>query len=944
MTRRRCCAKPWMKRWGLEMRPIKLTMQGFGSYGSAEQVIDFTEPEQNIFLIAGDTGSGKSTIFDAIVFALYGESSSEAKSKKGGELQSQFSGYDITPFVELEFSEREGGEDRIYTVRRTPVHTRLKERGSGTTKGEAEACLTLPDGQVIDRPISRVDEKLVEIVKLDKSQFKKVAMLAQGEFMAMLSASSKEKKQIFRGIFDTEIYGDIANALVRRRAALKQELDSKFASLRASAAQTVAVPGFAEADELQGIADGIASSDELDVVYAEDLIGALSRFIDDISAELDRLRGQQQERAAAYKEAVEALQAGKALQNSFQQLEKAEADLEKCRLEEAGIADKVRLAEKIDAAFDIGNAHALFEQARAGFERDSAKLEQLRKSIPVMQDEAEKADAMAQRAQEAGSDAVEHASALGDAVEGAIEALRSAGKAQRAVSDKQDAFAAAKAEYAEARASYESANSAFLDSQAGYIARELEAGKPCPVCGSIEHPAPHEPSLSESSFTLDDLDALKAAYDKANDAQVMASVEAVHAIEGLDSVYEGLRAAVEKLEDAFADEASAIISFATPVIDAADDRRSLGDIRSAFKGAKGAADTIMGAARKAADDAASTARAAQQKASEARATLETARRSAEEMQESLPQMEARKVQLKADLDALVEEKGEAGADWQKTVEAHSKEEIKQLRGEVDSFNALRSRAQGAKTAAIEAIGDSPAPDIEKLGIAADSAKAEMDEAYKKSTELAAVYEADSRALGAIVSSFEEWKAASSEFETADELCRRLSGTKSGERMDLETYVQRYYFRQILQDANRRLLEMTNGEYEFRMVNQEAAGAGSNKGLDLMVHSAVTQTVRDIKTLSGGESFMAALAFALGLSDQITAKKSAVNLDIMFIDEGFGSLDDNARKLAVDTLRSMTGDGRMIGIISHVAELKQSIEDQLIVTKDMNGSSARWHTA
>lgn len=926
------------------MRPIKLTMQGFGSYGSDEQVIDFTEPEHNIFLITGNTGSGKSTIFDAIVFALYGESSSEAKNKKGSELQSQFSSFDVTPFVELVFSEREGGRENVYTVRRTPMHTRLKERGSGTTKGDAEACLTLPDGQVIDRPINRVDNKLVEIVKLDKSQFKKVAMLAQGEFMAMLSASSKEKKQIFRGIFDTEIYGDIANVLVRRRGALKQKLDSKFAAFRASVGQVIVEPGHKAADELRILVDSVVSSDELDVVYAEDLINALSRFNEEVKSELDLSNKEQQERAALYKKAVEALQNGKALQNSFEQLEKAEADLSRCRAEETAVAAKAELVERIDAAFDIANANALYAQASENCRRDNEKLEKLQDSLPAMYEEAEKASERVEHAQKAQMEAAENADALVKAIERAMDALRSVGKAQRSVVERQAVFAAAKADYAKARTSFENANSAFLDSQAGYIAKELVPGKPCPVCGSIDHPAPHEPLFSESmnAITLDGLDELKDAYDKASEAQASASAEAGHAIEGLNATYEELRESADALEEGFAAQTSSLLALVKPLIDATSNKRTLDDIERIFKKAKPAADSAIDAARKIAEDSASVLRAAQQSANEARTRLEVDQRSANSIRDSLPQMEARKAELGAALDALVKEKGEAGIDWENTVKEHFKGEIKQLREEIGFFNDLRSRAQGTKTAAIEAIGSAAVPDIDKLSSAADAAKAKMDEAYKKSTELAAIYEADSRVSDAIAAEFSEWQSASCEFETADELCRRLSGTKSGERMDLETYVQRYYFRQILQDANRRLLEMTNNEYEFRMVDRESAGAGSNKGLDLMVYSATNDAVRDIKTLSGGESFMAALAFALGLSDQIMAKKSAVNLDIMFIDEGFGSLDDNARKQAVDTLRSMTGDGRMIGIISHVAELKQAIDDQLVVTKDSSGSHAQWH--
>ena len=175
----------------------------------------------------------------------------------------------------------------------------------------------------------------------------------------------------------------------------------------------------------------------------------------------------------------------------------------------------------------------------------------------------------------------------------------------------------------------------------------------------------------------------------------------------------------------------------------------------------------------------------------------------------------------------------------------------------------------------------------------------------------------------------------------DRLYRILSGNVSGSRMDLETYVQRYYLERILQAANRRFRDMSAGQFELRMVEIGKAGEGKNRGLDLMVYSNITGREREVRTLSGGESFMAALALALGMSDQIRENSSSINLDIMFIDEGFGSLDEHSRNQAVKVLLEMAEGSRLIGIISHVTELKQEIEDQLLVSKDESGSHVRW---
>ena len=200
---------------------------------------------------------------------------------------------------------------------------------------------------------------------------------------------------------------------------------------------------------------------------------------------------------------------------------------------------------------------------------------------------------------------------------------------------------------------------------------------------------------------------------------------------------------------------------------------------------------------------------------------------------------------------------------------------------------------------------------------------------------------DGGILAALSSRLEERKAVVEEHARIDALYRMTSGNVSGARMDLETYVQRYYLERILYAANRRFQEMSAGQFEFRMYDLEKAGEGKNRGLDLMVYSTVTGKEREVRTLSGGESFMAALSLALGMADQIQESSAAVNLDMMFIDEGFGSLDEHSRNQAVKVLQEMAEGSRLIGIISHVTELKQEIEDQLIVNKDENGSRVRW---
>ena len=198
------------------MRPITLTMQAFGSYGE-KVTIDFTKPSQNLFLITGDTGSGKSTIFDAIAFALYGVASATTNKKEGMELQSQFAGYDRKPFVQLTFSEMEQGVERQYTVTRIPKHIRLKDRGKGTKEDGPYVSLILPDGSEFSQGKAETNEKIESIVGLSWVQFMQVAMIAQGEFMELLRAKPEVKKAIFQRIFGTGLFENIVTVLENRK-------------------------------------------------------------------------------------------------------------------------------------------------------------------------------------------------------------------------------------------------------------------------------------------------------------------------------------------------------------------------------------------------------------------------------------------------------------------------------------------------------------------------------------------------------------------------------------------------------------------------------------------------------------------------------------------------------------------------------------------------------
>ena len=272
---------------------------------------------------------------------------------------------------------------------------------------------------------------------------------------------------------------------------------------------------------------------------------------------------------------------------------------------------------------------------------------------------------------------------------------------------------------------------------------------------------------------------------------------------------------------------------------------------------------------------------------------------------------------------------------------YDRSESQTLQVKIDEYRQKKAAAEKMASSVSEAIAGRTKPDVPPLEAELSKTEETLKEINGKLQMIREQFGTDRQLLEAISPKMEERSALLEEQRRVDALYRLLAGQVSGARMDIETFVQRYYLERILFSANERFRQMSAGQFELRLCDLERAGEGKNRGLDLMVYSAVTGKEREVRTLSGGESFMAALSLALGMADQIQQHSSSIRLDVMFIDEGFGSLDEHSRARAVSVLRQMAEGSKMIGIISHVSELKQEIDDLLLVTKDDQGSRVRW---
>ena len=1079
------------------MKPIQLTMQAFGSYGK-KTVIDFTKPDQNLFLITGDTGSGKTTIFDAIVFALYGEASSVVNRKNGAELQSQFVAASVEPFVELVFSEKEGSEDVHYTVRRVPKHVRPLKRGTGLKEESGSVSLIMSDGT--EYPSKETDRKLEEIVGLTKNQFMQVAMIAQGEFMALLRAKSDDKKVIFRKLFNTELYQNIVDELAKRR----KDKDRKIAQIK-TACQTevghILVPKLVTADDAEtdqeqnGAADQIADecrdanklqelkerilkSERLSLPDMEALVQTLVSVSEWTK---DKVQQSESETSQLYKvyllkrDAV--TKAGQLLER-YKELEDAEKELGECEAIKPLMQEWQQCMRQIEDAYDILTLWKQYQEVSGQLETARQALAANEQALPEQKMACERAAVQLQQAKKVQEQALMDFSEVKTHVENDLEAFSKMAEAKRKVltaqtkvdeagkqariaeeslsdlesnekqwqtqaellsdtdsrmiilqgkqrdiagigadfeswkDEEKDCFSqqrcAEEADkvYADAKDRFNKENTAyiqayndFLDAQAGFLAEKLQRGEPCPVCGSTIHPHPHQ--AEKSALTKEELNILSesvrelqegqaAAAKKAGEAKVMLDAKEKNCIqiweklrqkviaysrdemgeldsEEIQDLIETWKKALKDEEKQLQKDKKQLQQLKKWLTKAAKDKEELTAQKN--KADKMLADTkaeLAAAQAELKSTFISTYYKSEEEANQFMEQAEQRKKNAEKQYHScdkvdkkvrsdkekteleiarhrrdIPNLQDKSDKRKAVYIQLMEEKQLTEPQWKCVTESYDKADSQQFEEKIRQYQSKLSAAGKQKAVAEKAIDGRVKPDMEQLCSERNVAEA----AWKKEQALyeryAEMYKTNHRVCEALMPKMAERSKIMEEHRRLDDLYNLLAGKVTGARMDIETYVQRYYLERILYAANRRFGEMSAGQFELRMCDITKAGEGRNRGLDLMVYSNVTGKEREVRTLSGGESFMAALSLALGMADQIQQSSSAIHLDMMFIDEGFGSLDSQSRDQAVRVLQQMAGGSKLIGIISHVSELKQEIEDQLIVSKDEEGSSARW---
>ena len=928
------------------MKPLKLTMSAFGSY-AGKNVIDFTGQQQGIFLITGDTGAGKTTIFDAITYALYNQTS--GGERNGNMMRSQYAQPETETYVELEFLYR----GQTYRVRRNPDYKITKTLKNGKIREQKvphSVELTLPDGTVFPEKKNATDAKIIEILGLTADQFSQIVMIAQGDFLKLLYTKSDERKMIFSKLFRTDIYWKIQENLRRKSMEMDERIQENDRAFEQEKSRIMPLP-------------------ESEEIPLDELVERLRERLKDALKEQNLRRANVEElnkKITKYEEINKLFVSLEKIRQTGKELEARQAESKERRqqIENARKADKVLVAEQQNLRQQqeveqsaqaiakmtetLANNQEMFEtlktqqqEAEAKQKREAAdtqkKMLALEQSFPSYE-ALQNARSEEQQAKKVWEDLGKTSEESFHKKEAGIAALKEQQKQQEQVVEQtKKNWEQTSLSASESAKHYEHMYEAFLKEQAGILAENLSAGCPCPVCGSTVHPDPAK--LSDHAVTELEVEQAKKTRAAAEEKRDLAHA----AFETEKTEKQKLAQAVEKEE---ADFVLAQTIAKQQRKEAEQNYVSLQKIAEQIREklvypSLAEAKKQYAAMQKALEAAEQEIARKRQKVSELAEAMNTLK--GQKLAEEENQKTAKKLAAKTEKEyaKLLEKSGFISEETYHLAILPERSRSK-LEREEKEYESQCLRQQSEQKLLEKQVSGKTYTDTTELNEQLKAEKQVLKEAEKTYMELHTAYENDRAVLQNCAVYLEKGKKLESEDQVIKSLSKTANGRLSGSaKMDFETYIQRQYFKQIIHEANKRLLTMSNHQFILKLKEEANTGRKTNEGLDLSVYSLVTDSERDVKTLSGGESFLAALAMALGLSDIVERSAGAIHPDMMFIDEGFGSLDAQSRQQAIEVLGELAGDSRMVGIISHVTELKEQIDRKLVVSRTDKGSRAVW---
>ena len=915
------------------MRPIKLTLSAFGPY-AGKTVIELDKlGRSGLYLITGDTGAGKTTIFDAITYALFGEAS--GGNRAADMLRSKYAGPETATEVELIF-EYAG---QTYRVKRNPEYLRPKTRGEGFTTAAANAELYYPDGRVVTK-IKDVNQAVIDIIGIDRGQFTQIAMIAQGDFLKLLIAKTEEREVIFQKIFHTGNYATLQDKLKSENTKLNREYDALSLSIRQY------VDGIScDRDSVLYYEVEKAKAGKLEMTRVTELLEELIAGDKKAEKECRQASEETEKQLNSIRDKLAREETYNKTEQSLKSSQlKLKTELEK-HLEAKLGSDKANekrkeITKATEDIIELKNAEPDYAELDAkaaeakSLEGEIVKLSNDialgKKTLIALKNESEKAkaelnglgNADAEKAR-AEADQKETAAAK-KAVDELDEMLRSYKQlAEKLVKDKED-YRRKLAASEERQKDYDSKFRLYYDDLAGIVADGLKAGEPCPVCGSREHP--HIAHKQENAPTKEELELAK---DKAESARTDAEQAGQAANAAKVKAEEKLSAIVKKAAElSLGDDADRIGA------ELAEKKKELDERANNIKAAISAAEARI--ARKA---------ALEKLIGQMEDDLEKSKHKIEQNELSLKEKQTLKaaaderlaaIRKKLRFDSVEKLREEIGKreSFKADTEKFIKDAEEKLKNSETTVTSLKAAIEEAKKH-LEGKPDID-PEAEK------KLQAELMLKKKKYSEEIIALSGRRSQNEDLLNNISSRISDITETEKKRKWVKALSDTANGsiagkEKIMLETYIQMTYFDRIIARANTRFMVMSDGQYELKRCSV-AADNKSRSGLELDVIDHHNGSIRSVKTLSGGESFKASLSLALGLSDEIQSSAGGIKLDTMFVDEGFGSLDEESLQQAMKALINLTEGNRLVGIISHVSELKEKIDKQIVVTKDKSGCS------
>ena len=916
------------------MRPLKITMSAFGPY-AGEVTLDMQKlGKSGIYLITGDTGAGKTTIFDAISYALYGEAS--GNYRENTTLRSKYASEDTPTFVELEFEYN----NEIYKINRNPEYPRPNKRGEGFTKQNANAELIMPDGSVITK-IKEVSAKVEEIIGINKNQFSQIAMIAQGDFRKLLNCETNERSKIFRKIFKTEPYHNIEiklsslfNELKRNREKEKSGIEQYINQLKCNENDTLSLElerakkGDVLIEDVIKIAGEIINKDTLEYTKTQKNIESINEEIEKINSNI-KLYENQEATKKAYAKASAKLEEFKTKRNECEKAYKS-AEAQRERLDD--LTSKINLINSKMPKYDeLKSLENSIKEKKQSFEKNGSLLNLKQQEITSLEKEIDEKSKALEEVK--GADLlVQKLTAQKEEISKKAEALKElkteidrCKTEQKNLKNAQSFAKSALDEYGALENEYNQIYIAFFNEQAGIIADGLKDGEPCPVCGSTNHP--NLARKSENAPSQADVESLQKLAKKAQEKADKARDTASALKSRFDEIAANVKSAAKKL---FGTDGNVFDNYNSNISAL---KKEYDDTLASLKTANEKLNLYQKL-----DNEIPKIQETQKSLSDEISTLNTKKASDEAF---ISENTKRVISIKSELDFKSADLAKDKLKEYTDLSSDIKNAIEKSKNAFDDIKSKYDTQKGKKASLENALKEFKEIDLASLNEKSLKLNENKKDVDKTAKLLYSRIDSNKSLVDDISEKRDILKGYDDKYVWLKALSETANGDISGkEKITLETFVQMTYFDSIIRKANIRLLTMSDGQYEL-VRRSDAETLKKNEGLALDVIDHFNASSRSVSTLSGGESFMASLCLALGLSDEIQSSNGGIKLDTMFVDEGFGSLDGEALDRALSALTSLSQGNRLVGIISHVDALRDRIDNKIVITKDRTiGSNAQ----